>query len=188
MCRRRRAGTAKNAAIQIRREVANVLKHARLSTEEESAAPAPAAEEKQEEKRPQSARHPLPGRRRKQRQPVKEALSRKAIRKERQIGRFPWWLPQGSKSGRYLWKGFRGRAYSIGKILCRKWERLSSAARLWMWKREEIRNEEDHTDFPGYGLHRLHHSKNVPAQRAGAEIKEHVKKVPSSKIKGVTSY
>ena len=36
----------KNAAIQIRQEVANVLKHARLSTEEESAAPAPAAEEK----------------------------------------------------------------------------------------------------------------------------------------------
>lgn len=36
----------KNAAIQIRQEVANVLKHARFSTEEESAAPAPAAEEK----------------------------------------------------------------------------------------------------------------------------------------------
>ena len=34
----------KNAAIQIRQEVANVLKHARLSAEEESAAPAPAAE------------------------------------------------------------------------------------------------------------------------------------------------
>ena len=41
----------KNAAIQIRQEVANVLKHARLSTEEESAAPAPAAEEKQEKSR-----------------------------------------------------------------------------------------------------------------------------------------
>ena len=36
----------KNAAIQIRQEVANVLKHARLSTEEESVAPASAAEEK----------------------------------------------------------------------------------------------------------------------------------------------
>ena len=83
----------KNAAIQIRQEVANVLKHARLSTEEESAAPAPAAEEKT----------------------GKEAVREKAIRKERQMGRFPWWLPQGSKSGRYLWKRFRGRAYSIGK-------------------------------------------------------------------------
>ena len=36
----------KIAAIQIRQEVANVLKHARLSTEEESVAPASAAEEK----------------------------------------------------------------------------------------------------------------------------------------------
>ena len=36
----------KNAAIQIRQEVANVLKHAKLSTEGEGVAPAPAAEKK----------------------------------------------------------------------------------------------------------------------------------------------
>ena len=127
----------KNAAIQIRQEVANVLKHARLSTEEESVAPASAAEEKQE-KRQQPARQPLPDRRRKQRQPVKRSLSRKSHSKRKANGVISvvasariqirmLFMEEISRTSLFHWK-----------ILCRKWERLSSAARLWMWKRERF--------------------------------------------------
>lgn len=126
----------KNAAIQIRQEVANVLKHARLSTEEESAAPAPAAEEKQE-KRPQPARHPLPGRRRKQRQPVKRSLSRKSHSKRKANGAISVVASARIQIRTLFMEGISRTSLFHWKILCRKWERLSSAARLWMWKREK---------------------------------------------------
>ena len=105
----------KNAAIQIRQEVANVLKHARLSTEEESAAPAPAAEEKTGKEAAAGKTSAARSEKKAEAASEKKPFGKKPFEKKGKWGRFPWWLPQGSKSGRYLWKGFRGRAYSIGK-------------------------------------------------------------------------
>ena len=126
----------KNAAIQIRQEVANVLKHARLSTEEESAAPAPAAEEKTGKEA--AAGKTSAARSEKQRQPVKRSLSRKSHSKRKANGAISvvasariqirtLFMEEISRTSLFHWK-----------ILCRKWERLSSAVRLWMWKRERF--------------------------------------------------
>ena len=110
----------KNAAIQIRQEVANVLKHARLSAEEESA-----------------ARQPRPGRRRKQRQPVKRSLSRKRHSKRKANGAISVVASARIQIRTLFMEGISRTSLFHWKILCRKWERLSSAARLWMWKREK---------------------------------------------------
>lgn len=128
----------KNAAIQIRQEVANVLKHARLSTEEESAAPAPAAEEKTGKEAAAGKTSAARSEKRKQRQPVKRSLSRKSHSKRKANGAISvvasariqirtLFMEEISRTSLFHWK-----------ILCRKWERLSSAVRLWMWKRERF--------------------------------------------------
>ncbi len=75
----------KNAAIQIRQEVENVLKHARLSTEEESAAPA--LQLRKNRKRGSSRQNIRCQVRGKQRQTVKRSLSRKSHLKRKATGR-----------------------------------------------------------------------------------------------------
>ena len=124
----------KNAAIQIRQEVANVLKHARLSTEEESAAPAPAAEEKTGK---EAAAGKTSAARRKQRQPVKRSLSRKSHSKRKANGAISVVASARIQIRTLFMEGISRTSLFHWKILCRKWERLSSAARLWMWKREK---------------------------------------------------
>ena len=127
----------KNAAIQIRQEVANVLKHARLSTEEESAAPAPAAEEKtgkeaaagktsaaRSEKKAEAASEKKPFEKSHSKRKANGAISVVASARIRIRMLF---MEEISRTSLFHWK-----------ILCRKWERLSSAARLWMWKRERF--------------------------------------------------
>lgn len=126
----------KNAAIQIRQEVANVLKHARLSTEEESAAPAPAAEEKtgkeaaagktsaaRSEKKAEAASEKKPFEKSHSKRKANGAIS---VVASARIQIRTLFMEGISRTSLFHWK-----------ILCRKWERLSSAARLWMWKREK---------------------------------------------------
>ena len=128
----------KNAAIQIRQEVANVLKHARLSTEEESVAPASAAEEKTGKEAAAGKTAAARPEKKAEAAQVKRSLSRKSHSKRKANGVISvvasariqirtLFMEEISRTSLFHWK-----------ILCRKWERLSSAARLWMWKRERF--------------------------------------------------
>ena len=92
---------------------------------------------KKQEKRPQPARHPLPGRRRKQRQPVKRSLSRKSHSKRKANGAISVVASARIQIRTLFMEGISRTSLFHWKILCRKWERLSSAVRLWMWKREK---------------------------------------------------
>ena len=113
-----------------------MLKHARLSAEEESAAPAPAAEEKTGKEaaagKTSAARSEKKAEAASEKKPFEKSHS-----KRKANGAISVVASARIQSGRYLWKGFRGRAIPL-EILCRKWERLSSAVRLWMWKRERF--------------------------------------------------
>ena len=176
----------KNAAIQIRQEVANVLKHARLSTEEESAAPAPAAEEKTG-KRPQPARHPLPGRRRKQRQPVKRSLSRKSHSKKKgKWGDFRGGFRKDPNPDVIYGRDFEDEPIPLENIVQEMGEVIIRCQVMDVETRE-IRNEKTILIFPVTDFTDSITVKMFLRNEQVPEIKEHVKKGAFPKIKGVTS-
>ena len=126
----------KNAAIQIRQEVANVLKHARLSTEEESAAPAPAAEEKTGKEAAAGKTSAARSEKKAEAASEKKPFEKKPFEKKGKWGDFRGGFRKDPNPDVIYGRDFEDELFHW-KILCRKWERLSSAARLWMWKREK---------------------------------------------------
>ena len=115
----------KNAALQIKQEVENVLKHAKLGGDQES-------EPKQEEASKEETRK-LPERKRAKRQ-TKRNLLTKSSRKARKVisaagsdsveTAIRMWFTAGILTeSRFHWR-----------VSPERWEKLSSAARLWMWK------------------------------------------------------
>ena len=112
----------KNAELQIKQEVENVLKHAKLDQEEnsEEAVEENSGKDKKENKKSTG----------------KSRQDKKAFEKKGQSGEFRedsagtairmWSMEEILRESPFLWK-----------VLPEKWERSLSADRLWMWKPEK---------------------------------------------------
>lgn len=117
---------------------------------------------------------------------MKRSSREKAIRKERQMGRFPWWLPQGSKSDVIYGRDFEDEPIPLENIVQEMGEVIIRCQVMDVEARE-IRNEKTILIFPVTDFTDSITVKMFLRNEQVPEIKEHVKKGAFLKIKGVTS-
>ena len=119
----------KNAVLQIQQEVANVLKHAKISGE--NTENTTEAEKEKQEKKSADAKEKAKTEKKTEETTEKRRPLRKSLLKRRENGEISgaatakipirmWYMEETSKENRFRWR-----------VLSRKWEKSLSAARLW---------------------------------------------------------
>ncbi len=93
---------------------------------------------------------------------MKKSSRKNHLKKKRKWG--DAWLPKRSKPDVIYGRDLKESLFHSENIVQEMGEVIIRCQVMDVEARE-IRNEKTISDFPGYGFHRLHHSKNVPAQR-----------------------
>ena len=176
----------KNAAIQIRQEVANVLKHARLSTEEESAAPAPAAEEKTGKEAAAGKTSAARSEKKAEAASEKKPFEKKPFEKKGKWGDFRGGFRKDPNPDVIYGRDFEDEPIPLENIVQEMGEVIIRCQVMDVEARE-IRNEKTILIFPVTDFTDSITVKMFLRNEQVPEIKEHVKKGAFLKIKGVTS-
>ena len=176
----------KNAAIQIRQEVANVLKHARLSTEKESAAPAPAAEEKTGKEAAAGKTAAARPEKKAEAASEKKPFEKKPFEKKGKWGDFRGGFRKDPNPDVIYGRDFEDEPIPLENIVQEMGEVIIRCQVMDVEARE-IRNEKTILIFPVTDFTDSITVKMFLRNEQVPEIKEHVKKGAFLKIKGVTS-
>lgn len=167
-----------NAAIQIRQEVANVLKHARLSTEEESAAPAPAAEEKTGKEAAAGKTSAARSEKKAEAASEKKPFEKKPFEKKGKWGDFRGGFRKDPNPDVIYGRDFEDEPIPLENIVQEMGEVIIRCQVMDVETRE-IRNEKTILIFPVTDFTDSITVKMFLRNEQVPEIKEHVKKVPS---------
>ena len=176
----------KNAAIQIRQEVANVLKHARLSTEEESVAPASAAEEKTGKEAAAGKTVAARPEKKAEAASEKKPFEKKPFEKKGKWGDFRGGFRKDPNPDVIYGRDFEDEPIPLENIVQEMGEVIIRCQVMDVEARE-IRNEKTILIFPVTDFTDSITVKMFLRNEQVPEIKEHVKKGAFLKIKGVTS-
>ena len=176
----------KNAAIQIRQEVANVLKHARLSTEEESVAPASAAEEKTGKEAAAGKTSAARSEKKAEAASEKKPFEKKPFEKKGKWGDFRGGFRKDPNPDVIYGRDFEDEPIPLENIVQEMGEVIIRCQVMDVEARE-IRNEKTILIFPVTDFTDSITVKMFLRNEQVPEIKEHVKKGAFLKIKGVTS-
>ena len=176
----------KNAAIQIRQEVANVLKHARLSTEEESVAPASAAEEKTGKEAAAGKTAAARPEKKAEAASEKKPFEKKPFEKKGKWGDFRGGFRKDPNPDVIYGRDFEDEPIPLENIVQEMGEVIIRCQVMDVEARE-IRNEKTILIFPVTDFTDSITVKMFLRNEQVPEIKENVKKGAFLKIKGVTS-
>ena len=176
----------KNAAIQIRQEVANVLKHARLFTEEESSAPASAAEEKTGKEAAAGKTAAARPEKKAEAASEKKPFEKKPFEKKGKWGDFRGGFRKDPNPDVIYGRDFEDEPIPLENIVQEMGEVIIRCQVMDVEARE-IRNEKTILIFPVTDFTDSITVKMFLRNEQVPEIKEHVKKGAFLKIKGVTS-